>query len=268
MAEVLRRHNVTVSGSGHKALVLGHGFGTDQRVWRRVRPWADRHFLTISFDAAGSGLDGSGYDGFRHGSLAGFAEDLLAILDAFEIGNCVYVGHETGAMAAVLASILAPDRFERMVLLAPCACGVDREHYRSGIDAVTMRRMIGCMTVNYTAWVREFASLAVDGPPNSASAEEVASCLAAIRPDVAFRLAMVAFQSDLRGWIDDFEVSAVLVHTGDDPLVPDAAVRYLYTLWPFVEREVLPVSGHLPHLTAPDLVVGVLARHLSDVARA
>ncbi len=266
MVDVLRRHNVTVGGCGHKALILGHGFGTDQRVWRRIRPWAEGHFLTIGYDAAGSGA--SGYDGFRHGSLAGFAEDLLAILDAFGIESCVYVGHEAGAMAGVLAGVLAPQRFERMVLLAPSACGVDRERYRSGIDALTMRRMIGCMTINYAAWVREFAALAVDAPSCSPEAEEVASCLGALRPDITFRLAAVAFQSDLRGWIDDFEVPAVLVHAEDDPLVPVEAARHLYGLWPCADREVLAVSGHLPHLTAPDLVVGVLARHLKDVARA
>jgi len=268
MADVLRRHNVTVSGCGKKLLVLGHGFGTDQRVWRRIRPWTDRHFRTVSFDAAGCGADGSGYDGFRHGTLAGFAEDLLAILDALGAERCVYVGHEAGAMAGVLAGTLAPGRFERMVLLAPTVCGVDREHYRSGIDAVTMRRMIGCMTINYAAWVREFAALVVDAPPASAEAGEVASCLAALRPDIAFRLAAVAFQSDLRGWVDDFEVPAVLVHAEDDPLIPAAAVRHIQELWPFTGQEVLPVSGHLPHLTAPGLVVGVLARHLTDVARA
>ena len=268
MVDVLRRHNVTVGGCGHKALILGHGFGTDQRVWRRIRPWAERHFLTISFDSAGSRCEDTGYDGFRHGSLAGFAEDILAILDAFGVESCVYVGHEAGAMAGVLAGVLAPQRFDRMVLLAPSACGVDRDRYRSGIDAVTMRRMIGCMTLNYAAWTREFAALAVDRPTSSPEAEEVASWLGEVRPDVAFRLAAVAFQSDLRGWIDDFEVPAVLVHAEDDPLVPAEAAGHLHALWPFAEREVLAVSSHLPHLTAPDLVVGVLSKHLKDVARA
>lgn len=268
MVDVLRRHSVTVGGCGHKALLLGHGFGTDQRAWRRIRPWAERHFLTISFDFAGSGRDGSGYDGFRHGSLAGFAEDLLAILDAFGIGACAYVGHGSGAMAGVLAGILEPGRFERMVLLAPSACGVDRGRYRSGIDAATMRRMIACMVINYAAWSREFAALAVDAPPASPETAEVASCLAAVRPDVAFRLAAMAFQSDLRGWIDDFEVPAVLVHGEGDPLVPPEAAEHLRALWPFAESEMLAVSSHLPQLTAPDLVIGVLARHLKDVARA
>ena len=268
MVDVLRRHNVTVGGCGHKALVLGHGFGTDQRVWKRIRPWAERHFLTISFDSAGSGGEGTGYDGFRHSSLAGFAEDLLAILDAFGIESCAYVGHQSGAMAGVLAGILAPQRFERMVLLAPSACGVDRERYSSGIDAATMRRMIACMSINYATWVREFAALMMDSRPGSARVEEVASWIAPVPPDVAFRLAAIAFQSDLRGWIDDFEVPAVLVHAEEDPLVRPDAARHLHTLWPFAEREILPVSSHLPHLTAPDLVVGVLAKHLKDVARA
>lgn len=268
MVDVLRRHNVTVGGCGHKALVLGHGFGTDQRVWARIRPWAERHFLTISFDSAGSGGEGTGYDGFRHGSLAGFAEDLLAILDAFGIESCAYVGHQSGAMAGVLAGLLAPQRFERMVLLAPSACGVDRDHHRSGIDAPTMTRMIGCMSINYATWAREFAALMVDHPPAGKEVAEVASWLGAVPPDIAFRLAAVAFQSDLRGWIDDFEVPAVLVHGEQDPLVRTEAVRHLHALWPFAERETLPVSSHLPHFTAPDLVVGVLTKHLKDVARA
>lgn len=35
---VLHRHHVSVLGEGPRVIVLAHGFGCDQRVWRAVVP--------------------------------------------------------------------------------------------------------------------------------------------------------------------------------------------------------------------------------------
>lgn len=271
-AEVLRRHNVTVSGvtAGAAAtVVLGHGFASDQRIWRRVRPWLDRRFRTVAFDMAGcGGAAPDSHDAIRHATPGGHADDLLGILDALGVKRCVYLGHDAGAMAGALAAVEAPERFERMVLLAPSPCLVTRRGYRAGLPPQAAQAIVGAMTANYAGWAREFAALAVGGPPGCPAAAEVVNCLAALRPDVAFRQAVAVFQSDLRGWVDGLAVPAALVHAQGDPLVPLDAVRHLQRAWPAAALEVLPVGGHLPHLTAPDRVISVLMRHLKGVAAA
>jgi len=271
-AGVLRRHNVTVSGAtaGEAAtVVLGHGFATDQRIWRRIRPWLDRRFRTVAFDMAGcGGAAPDSHDPIRHATPGGHADDLLAILDALGIARCVYLGHDAGAMAGALAAVEAPQRFERMVLLAPSPCLVTRRGYRAGLPPQAAQAIVGAMTANYAAWAREFAALAVGGAPGCAAAVEVANCLSALRPDVAFQQAVAVFQADLRGWIDGLAVPAAIVHAQGDPLVPLDAVCHLQRVWPAAALEVLPVGGHLPHLTAPDRVISVLVRHLKGVAAA
>ncbi len=72
------RHNVVRHGtSGMPAMVLAHGFGCDQDMWRYVWPaFADAYDLVL-FDHVGmGGSDASAFDPQRHGSLHGYAADL------------------------------------------------------------------------------------------------------------------------------------------------------------------------------------------------
>ncbi|MGQ9370723.1 alpha/beta fold hydrolase [Azospirillum sp. ST 5-10] len=268
-AAVLRRHDVTVGGRTGPVLVFGHGFGSDQRIWRTVRAWADRRFRTLAFDAAGSGsAAGLEYDRVRYATPDGFADDLLGVLDAAGVERCVYVGHELGAMAGMLAALKAPERFERLVLLSAGACLLRRPDNRAGLDPLAVRSALGLMSINFARWIREYAALAVGGEPGSPAVAEVAASLAAMRPDVAFEQAATLFQADLRGWIDDLAVPAVLVHAADDPLVPVAAARGLHAVWPASTLELLPAGGHMPHLMAVDGVIGVLDHRLKGVTTA
>ena len=266
---VLRRHGVTVAGRPGPVLVFGHGFATDQRVWRPVRAWADGRFRTLAFDMAGAGAAAAGdYDAVRYATPDGFADDLLAVLDAAGVERCVYVGHELGAMAGALAALKAPERFERLVLLSAGACLLRRPGYRAGLDPLAVRSVLGLMTVNYPRWIREYATLAVGGAPDTPGAGAVAAGLAAMRPEVAFAQASTLFQADLRGWVDGLAVPSVLVHGDDDPVVPAAAAHHLHAVWPLAALELLPATGHMPHLTAVDRVIGVLHHRLKGVTTA
>jgi sigma-B regulation protein RsbQ len=265
---VLRRHGVTLSGAGSTVLVFGHGFATDQRVWRHIRPWADRYFRTMAFDLAGCGPSGGGsHDEFRHATLDGYAEDLVDVLDAAGIDRCVYIGHDSGAMVGVLAALRAPERFERLVLLGPTPCPVRRHGWRAGLDAWEVCRLVAGIAADYPAWAMAFAAIAVGGPLAPAAAQEVAACLLAVRPDVAAQQAAVAFQTDLRGWIDEVPVAAAIIAVRNDPLVPLAACQYLAGLWPSTTLDELEGRSHLPQLTAPAPIIGILARRLSDLVR-
>lgn len=39
-----QRHNATVVGKGAKVVVLSHGFGTDQRVWKHMVPALSKRY--------------------------------------------------------------------------------------------------------------------------------------------------------------------------------------------------------------------------------
>ena len=70
--DVRARNNVQVVGerSGAPTMVLAHGFGCDQAMWRLVTPQLAVDHRVVLFDQVGSGnSDLSAYDPDKYGSL-------------------------------------------------------------------------------------------------------------------------------------------------------------------------------------------------------
>ena len=112
-------HNVKVLGSGKQTIVLGHGFGTDQSLWKHLIPhFVDDYYKVILYDNMGAGTTNPDYFDFdRYSSLEGYAYDLLAILEELQVQSCVFVGHSVSGMVGVIASITCPDLFSKLVLV-------------------------------------------------------------------------------------------------------------------------------------------------------
>ena len=76
------RNNINVHGDGDATMVLVHGFGCDQSMWRHLVPAFRDQYRIILFDLVGSGgSDLSAYDKTKYSTLRGYADDLLEIVD-------------------------------------------------------------------------------------------------------------------------------------------------------------------------------------------
>src|SRR3954452_17961229 len=95
-----QRHAVTIAGNPlARPMMFAHGFGCDQNMWRHVAPaFADRYRIVL-FDHLGAGRsDLSAYDPERHGSLDGYADDVVTLLHELDLRDVVFVGHSVSAM--------------------------------------------------------------------------------------------------------------------------------------------------------------------------
>ncbi|KAF5469269.1 hypothetical protein F2P56_013355, partial [Juglans regia] len=120
MGIVEEAHNVRVLGRGEKIVVLGHGFGTDQSVWKHLVPHLVDEYSVILYDNMGAGTTNPDYFDFeRYSTLEGFAYDLLAILEEVQLDSCIFVGHSFSAMIGSIASIIRPDLFSKILMLSP-----------------------------------------------------------------------------------------------------------------------------------------------------
>lgn len=101
-------------------LVLLHGWPDDARTWDRVLPalheagWRTivpflRGFGPTRFRSA---------ETRRTGQLSALGRDLLDLADALGLARFAVVGHDWGARAAYIASVLAPERVTRCVALS------------------------------------------------------------------------------------------------------------------------------------------------------
>lgn len=119
MGIVEEAHNVRVIGNGEQTVVLAHGFGTDQSVWKHLVPHLVDDHRIILFDNMGAGTTNPDFFDFdRYSSLDGYAYDLLAILEELGVTSCIFVGHSVSAVVGSLAAISRPDLFSKLVMIS------------------------------------------------------------------------------------------------------------------------------------------------------
>lgn len=121
MGIVEEAHNVKVLGSAgsEQTIVLAHGFGTNQSVWKHLVPHLVEDYRVVLFDKMGAGTTNPDYFDFdRYSGLQGYAYDVIAILEELQLYSCIYVGHSVSAMIGALASVTRPDLFTKIIMVS------------------------------------------------------------------------------------------------------------------------------------------------------
>lgn len=105
-------------GSG-PVIVLLHGFGGWQATWHRVQPaLLAAGYRTIGIDAIGAGASSRSQRQHDY-TTESQARYVLEALDALGIDNATLLGHSYGGRIAFQTAILAPERVNRIIGLAP-----------------------------------------------------------------------------------------------------------------------------------------------------
>ncbi|KAF6139051.1 hypothetical protein GIB67_010777 [Kingdonia uniflora] len=261
---LLEALNVRVIGNGENILVFAHGFGTDQSAWNRILPFFIPHFRIILYDLVCAGSVNPDYFDFRrYTTLDSYVDDLLNILDALRVDRCAYVGHSVSAMIGILASIRRPELFTKLVLIGASPRFLNDNDYHGGFERGEIEEVFTAMEANYEAWVSGFAPLAV-GADVPTAVREFSRTLFNMRPDISLFVCRTVFNSDLRGLLGMVRAPCCIIQSAKDVSVPVKVATYLKThLGGRNTVEILRTEGHLPHLSAPTLLVQVLRRALS-----
>ncbi|KAL0350531.1 UNVERIFIED_CONTAM: putative esterase KAI2 [Sesamum radiatum] len=257
-------HNVRVLGSGQQTIVLAHGFGTDQSVWKHLVPHLVDEYRVVLYDNMGAGTTNPDYFDFeRYSTLEGYAHDVIAILEELQVQSCIYVGHSVSAMIGVIASITRPDLFSKLVAISASPRYLNDPDYFGGFEQDDLLQLFEAMGSNYKAWCSGFAPLAVGGDMESVAVQEFSRTLFNMRPDIALSVAQTIFYSDMRPLLPHVKVPCHIIQSMKDLAVPVVVSEYLHqNLGGESIVEVMSTDGHLPQLSSPDVVVPVLLRHI------
>ncbi|KAL3617363.1 Esterase KAI2c3 [Castilleja foliolosa] len=257
-------HNVQVMGSGLQTIVLAHGFGTDQSVWKHLVPHLVDEYRVVMYDNMGAGTTNPDYFDFdRYSTLEGYAYDVIAILEELQISCCIYVGHSVSAMIGIIASITRPDLFTKIVTLSGSPRYLNEPNYLGGFDHKELAQLFDAMGSNYKAWCSGFAPLCVGGDMDSLAVQEFSRTLFNMRPDIALSVAQTIFYSDMRPFLGHVTVPCHIIQSMKDLAVPVNVSEFLHqNLGGESIVEVMATEGHLPQLSSPDVVVPVLLRHI------
>jgi sigma-B regulation protein RsbQ len=266
--DVLTRNNVRVldrpgADAAAPAMVFGHGFGCDQRMWRHVAPAFADAYRVVLFDYVGAGgSDLAAYDATRYGALGGYAADLLEVIEALDLRDVVFVGHSVSAMVGVLAAIRAPERFARLVLVAPSPCY--RNHppdYAGGFERDQLDDLLELMNEDRDGFARYLAPVVAGaGAPDAAEELEASFCSA--DPWILRRFAEVTFLSDNRADLARVRVPSLVLQCTDDAIAPPAVGAYVHRQLAGSTLHRLHATGHAPHMSHPAETVAAIRAYL------
>ncbi len=263
--DIRHRNHVVETGLGSRPMLFAHGFGCDQQMWRYVAPAFESTHRVVLFDHVGCGRSQlSAFDERRHATLDGWARDVVDILEALDLRDTVFVGHSVSAMIGVLASLAAPGRIGRLVMLGPSPRYLnDSPGYVGGFERADVESLLEMIESNMLGWA-SFLAPVVMGPENGAAlVDELKASFCAIDPYITRRFATATFMGDNRADLPKVRVPTLVLQMSHDAIAPPAVGEYVRQHIAGAVMETIEGSGHCPHMTHPEQTIAAMRRFLS-----
>jgi sigma-B regulation protein RsbQ len=262
-SETIRaRNNVRILGEG-QPMLFAHGFGCDQAMWRYVTPAFEHDYQVVLFDYVGCGKsDWSAYSAERYGTLEGYAQDILDVVEAFDLRDVIFVGHSVSSVIGLLASLKAPDRFERAILIGPSPCYMNDGDYVGGFERKDLEGLLDMMEKNYIGWASFLAPVVMKNPHHPELVQELEASFCATDPRVTRQFAQATFLSDYRKAMAKVKVPSLILQCSEDAIAPNAVGEYMSRVLPASTLKVMSATGHCPHMSHPAETIALMKEYL------
>jgi sigma-B regulation protein RsbQ len=266
ITSISRRNSVQVSGQGKQTMVLAHGFGCDQSMWRYLVPSFQNDYRIVLFDHVGSGSsDLSAYDSNRYNALEAYADDLLDVIH--EVGGepVIFVGHSVSAVIGLIASLNAPHLFAAQIMVGPSPCYVNDGDYAGGFSRDDIDDLLHTLEGNYLGWSSSMAPAIMGAPLQPELGIELTNSFCRTDPEIARQFARVTFLSDHRALLANNTTPTLILQCSDDIIAPRAVGDYMHRSMPLSTLRLIDNIGHCPHLSAPDACAAVMIDFLAPM---
>jgi sigma-B regulation protein RsbQ len=260
------RNNVKCFGKGTQPLMLAHGFGCDQNMWRFITPAFEDDYLVILFDYVGAGKsDVRSYNAERYSSLQGYAQDVLDICNELQLNDVIFVGHSVSSMIGLLAALERPEYFSNIIMVGPSPCYINDDNYTGGFERKDIEGLLETMEKNYIGWANFLAPniMAKERPELS---EELTESFCSTDPVIASEFARATFFSDNRNDLAKLKTPSLILQCSDDIIAPMEVGTYLHQNLPQSELKIMKAKGHCPHMSEPEETIKLIKEYLSVTA--
>ncbi len=259
------RLGATITGSGDRTIVFGNGLGTSQHTWRYVVEAFATRARMIRFDNVCSPAAPKGeYREEAYGSIYGYVDDLVALLDEFDVRDTLFVGHSISGMIGMLAAIAAPERIARLMMINSTPRFLEDFDFQTGFPRHVIDALLSAAQQDFPLWASGFASTAIGAGASDAHRLEFTEVLSAIRPDIALRVFQTVFLGDFRVMLPRLQQPVTILHSPLDLSVPVASGEFLVQQLPHATLVPLVTVGHIPQLTSPQEVIAAISRVLDE----
>lgn len=264
--DVIKRNNVTVHGESTQVMLMAHGYGCDQNMWRFITPAFSSKYKIVLFDHVGSGKsDISAYDYKKYSSLQGYADDIIEICESLNLKNVILMGHSVASMMGLLAANKAPHLFDTLIMIGPSPCYINDENYYGGFDEADIRELLESVESNYLGWSSAIAPVIMGNADQPELTEELANSFCQNNPEVAKQFAKVTFLGDNRHDLSKLTTRTLILQCTSDVIAPEAVGKYMNEQLQNSTIVFMEATGHCPHMSAPKETIEMVTKFLSNI---
>lgn len=236
-------------------LVIVHGWAAGRVLWKRhQRAWRARRRV-ITYDLRGHG-DAGKSEKVPY-TIPQFADDLLALLDAFGLERASLLGHSMGGMICQEFALAHPERVERLIL-SGTSLGQGNAQSPQAQDMLDMLRNGG---------FRDFIEFGADLWFHGTVPKETIDLgiVAAKRcPEYVARAAMQGLlEWTARDRIAALRAPTLVLAGAEDATQPEDHTRELAEALPNATLVLLPDVGHDCYLEAPEAYAAAVEAFLT-----
>jgi len=214
-----RIHYVLEGQSGSPVLVFSNSLGANHSMWDPQAAGFRKRFRVLRYDTRGHGQSSVTPGSYLIEQLA---KDVIALLDALDLGCVHFCGLSMGGMIGMWLGINAPERLSKLVLCNTAAKIGTSEFWNARIDAVQKNGMKSVASAVVERWFspafREMAPATVSSTLKmleEANPDGYAACCAAVR------------DFDFREQLRNIHIPALVIAGTHDPATPPADGRFL-----------------------------------------
>ena len=265
MNNIKIRNNVKVSGNKNgPTLMLAHGFGCDQNMWRFMQPILEKHYQVVLFDYVGSGKSLlTDYSTEKYGTLEGYAEDIIDIIHELKLTNVSIIGHSVSSIIASIASIKIPEIITNLIMICPSPCFLNvPPDYEGGFERSDLEELVGLMDKNYIGWANYLAPLVMGSSQSPELIAELSGSFCSTDPLIAKNFAKATFFSDYRHILKDIACPSLILQSETDSLADVQVGKYMAENINNCELEVINAEGHCLHMTNHEDIVPIILRFI------
>jgi pimeloyl-ACP methyl ester carboxylesterase len=252
------------AGAPGDPVLMIMGLAASSRLWYRLVPWLSRRHRVILFDNLGTGSSAPVRSKL---TMAGLADDAIAVLDDAGVEDAHVIGASMGGMIAQQIALDHRDRVRSLVLACTTSGGSSGLPPWRLMAASALRPFLGSRrTFPLVAPVLYASTTRRERPDrirddlerrieDNTSAVTVYAQMGAIRGhDTRSRLHQLA------------GLPTLVLHGLEDTLIPADRGRELAELIPEARLELIPACGHIVATDAEETTASAILTHLERAA--
>jgi pimeloyl-ACP methyl ester carboxylesterase len=246
-----------VYGQGEPAVVLIHGWSCDANYWRAQLEPLKAKYTTITVNLAGHGASAKNRTDW---SMAGFGEDVAAVVRQRQPRRVVLVGHSMGAVVALEAARRLGEQVAGIIAVDSL-----KTIGQPPMSAAEIEMRVKSFRGDFIGRTREFVTTSFFTPDaDPAFVRKVAEDMSLAPPEVAVGAMESLLKMDLAAVVAEIRVPVVAINADRTP-TDEARIRKSL---PQFRAVTLENTGHFLMMEKPQQFNPVLLKEIAAMAGA